>query len=68
MHDIPLGKLEIRPNWDLIFIFWMNSIGLSKLVDSSIGVVGQPRHVELEVCDLAATISGTATLSQSMER
>lgn len=43
------------------------NVGLPKLLDSDLGVFGQPRDVEYEIGDMGKTIFRATVLSQSME-
>lgn len=50
----------------LMYFLGIN-VGLPKLLDSDLGVFGQPRDVEYEIGDMGKTIFRTTVLSQSME-
>lgn len=54
-------------NYLLINVYSFAFVGLPKLLDKYISVIGQPRNVEFEVCELGEAIPGAAILSASLE-
>lgn len=47
-------------------VFKMN-VGVSKCLDWHIGVLGQPRNVESEVCNVGKAVSWAAVISQGLD-
>lgn len=45
----------------------MENVGVSKVMDKHIGVVGQPRNVEHEVSDMGKTVSGATVVFEGVD-
>ena len=53
---------------NFIFLMCLHILaGVSKLLDDYIGLLGQPRHVELEVCNMGKAVPWATTLSQGLD-
>jgi hypothetical protein len=55
---------------NLKFVFLMCShilAGVSKLLDDYIGLLGQPRYVEHEVCNMGKAVPWATILSQGLD-
>lgn len=50
-----------------LLVYFKITVGVSKRLDCDIGVVGQPRNVEPEICNLGKTVSWAAVISQGLE-
>lgn len=48
-------------------IFWGDCVGIPKVMDNHIGVIGQPRDVEHEICNMGKAISRAAVLSEGVD-
>jgi len=43
------------------------NVGVSKRLDQHIGVVGQPRNVESEVCNVGKAVSWATVISEGLD-
>ena len=51
----------------ILFLTWIHLLaGVPQVLDCYIGFLGQPRHVEYEVCSMGKAVSRTAILSQGL--